>query len=244
MIRTTRVYSSLLSLVIAHLLAAGTALAQPVSRDLRIEVRDRDGNPVAGALIGFFLTNDSTRTDSSGNARLQVTADSMIDISVRKIGFELRRARFRVGRASGFTVRVQLGDATQQLAEVEVVEAPPAEPWRKGFEQRRKRGGGQFRDITSFASKMPNTIDEWFAGLPGVRTGGGAGNELNVPRCLRLGMWIDGQHVTAPGVDYRFALSTVPAQDIAALELHTSNTPAQFTGQTEDCSLLIWTRLR
>ena len=230
--------------IVLPFVAAGTSFAQAHPRDLRIEVRDKDGHAVADAQIGFFLTSDSTRTDSSGNARILVTADSIIDISVRKIGFELRRARFRVGAAPGFTVRVQLGDATQKLVEVEVREAAPAEMWRKGFEQRRKRGGGHFREITNFASRMPNTIDEWFAGLPGVRTGGGSGSEINVPRCRRLGLWIDGQHATAPGVDYRFALATVPAQDIAAFELYTSNTPAQFTGQTEDCSLLVWTRLR
>jgi hypothetical protein len=243
MFRTTRIALSLFVFTL-FLLPIAVARGQSAPRDLTIEVRDKDGHAVADAQIGFFLTNDSTRTDSSGNARITVIADSMIDIAVRKIGFEQRRARFKVGRAAGFTVRVQLGDAAQKLAEVEVHESAPSEPWRKGFDQRKKRGGGQFREITSFASQMPNTIDEWFAGLPGVRTGGGAGNELNIPRCRRLGLWIDGQHATGPGIDYRFALATIPAQDIAAFELYTSQTPAQFTGQTEDCSLLIWTRLR
>ena len=32
--------------------------------------------------------------------------------------------------------------------------------------------------------------------------------------------------------------------DIAAFELYTSSQPAQYTGQNEDCSLVIWTRLR
>ena len=242
--RAARTALSHLVGIVLPFVAAGTSFAQALPRDLKIEVRDREGHPVADAQIGFFLTNDSTRTDSSGNARIVVTADSIIDISIRKIGFEQRRARFRAGGAHGFTVRVQLGDAAQKLAEVEVLESAPAEMWRKGFDQRKKRGGGHFRDITNFASQMPNTIDDWFAGLPGVRTGGGAGNEINVPRCRRLGLWIDGQHATAPGVDYRFALATIPAQDIAAFELYTANTPAQFTGQTEDCSLLVWTRLR
>ena len=243
MLRTKRNRLSLFSLVML-LGPVSAAHGQSTPRDLTIEVRDMEGHAVADAQIGFFLTNDSTRTDSSGNARITVVADSIIDIAVRKIGFEQRRARFKVGRASGFTVRVQLGDAAQKLAEVEVRESAPAELWRTGFDQRKKRGGGLFRELTSFASQMPNTIDEWFAGLPGVRTGGGSGNELNIPRCRRLGLWVDGQHATGPGVDYRFGLATLPPQDIAAFELYTSNTPAQFTGQTEDCSLLIWTRMR
>ena len=244
MLRTRLVRAvSLLSFL--TLCAATSALhAQRLPRELRIEVRDKSGRPIPDVSVGFFLTGDSARTDSSGNVKVYVVADSVIDIALKKIGYEPRSARFKVGSAIAFTVRVPLGDVGQMLEEVEVREAY-TDPWRKGFEQRKRRGGGQFRDAASFVTGPPNTIANWFAGLPGVRTGGGGGgNDINVPRCRRLGVWIDGQHATLPGADARFALSTVPAQDIGAFELYTANTPAQYTGQGEDCSLLIWTRLR
>ncbi len=244
MFRATRArFASFVVLVLPFAAFRGVS-AQAVARDVRVEVVDRNGKPIADAQVSFFLTRDSIRTDSSGMARISIKADSVIDIAVRKIGLEQRQARFKVGRAPGFSVRVELGDATQKLAEVEIREDAPPEPWRKAFEQRKKRGGGQFRDLSNFASRMPNTIDDWFGGLPGVRTGGGAGNDINVPRCLRLGLWIDGQHVTSPSADYRFALATLPAQDIGAFELYMANTPAQYTGYREDCSLVIWTRMR
>jgi hypothetical protein len=240
--RPFRTCSALILLLSASL--ASHASAQKLPREIRIEVRDRNGNPVPDAQITFFLSRDSARTDSAGNAKVTVIADSVIEIAARKLGFEQRTARFRLSSAIGFTVRVPMGDATQKLDEVEVRENYE-DPWRKGFELRKHRGGGQFRDMTNFASGMPNTISEWFSGLPGVRTGGGAGGrDINIPRCRRLGVWIDGQHATLPGADARFAINTVPAQDIGAFELYTSSTPAQFTGQGEDCSLLIWTRLR
>jgi hypothetical protein len=220
------------------------AQAQATRRDLRIDVRDARGKPVPEAVITFFLTGDSTRTDSSGIASASVLADSAINITVRKIGFEERNARFVIGRAPAFNVRVALGEAGQRLAEVEVKDYYPGEPWRPAFEQRRKRGGGQFRDIAYFPGGVPFSMNDWFNGLPGIRTGGGTGAEINVPRCRNLGLWIDGQHATAPGSGYRGALRSVPPQDIAAIELYTSSTPAQYTGQNEDCSLLIWTRLR
>jgi hypothetical protein len=221
----------------------GTVHAQRLPRELRIEVRDRSGRPIPDVQVSFFLTRDSARTDSSGNTKVYVVADSVIDIALKKIGYEPRSARFRVGTAIAFTVRVPMGDEGQMLEEVEVREAY-TDPWRKEYERRKHRGGGQFRDASSFVTGIPNTISNWFAGLPGVRTGGGGGNDINVPRCRRLGVWIDGQHATLPGADYRFAMATVPAQDIGAFELYTANTPAQYTGQGEDCSLLIWTRLR
>lgn len=226
------------------LMAPIVAGAQGTPRELRIDVRSRDGRPIADALITFFLTSDSARTDSSGIARVMVLADTAINITVRKVGFEQRNARFAVNRAPAFTVKVALGEAGQRLSEVEVTDTYPGEPWRKLFEVRRKRGGGQFRDIAYFPGGVPFSMNDWFNGLPGVRTGGGSGADINIPRCRNLGVWIDGQHTTSPGNGFRSALQGMPPQDIAAFELYTSSTPAQYTGQNEDCSLLIWTRLR
>lgn len=230
-------------LVLLLLMVARTASAQGTPRDFRIEVRDRSGRPIPEAQITFFLTGDSARTDSAGVVNARVNADSAINITVRKIGYEPRNARFVIGRAPAFNVKVMLGEAGQRLAEVEVKDLYPGELWRAGYENRRKRGGGQFRDLSSFPG-APFSINDWFNGMPGVRTGGAPGDQINIPRCRNLGVWIDGQHVTSPSSGYRQAIQTLSPQDIAALELYAMNTPAQFTGQGEDCSLLFWTRAR
>ena len=235
-----RLPPALLSLALASVVQAQAS----TPRDLRIEVRDKAGRPVAEAQINFFLTGDSVFTDSSGIATKTVMADSAINLTIRKLGFEPRNARFNIGRAPAFNIRVALGEAGQRLPEVEVKDSYPGEPWRVAYEQRRRRGGGQFRDIKYFPGGVPFSINDWFNGLPGVRTGGGSGAEINIPRCRNLGVWIDNQHATSPGSGYRAALQSLPPQDIAAFELYTSNTPAQFTGQNEDCSLIVWTRLR
>lgn len=242
--RATRTRLSRLLTLCLSLIVPAIAAAQATPRDFRIDVRDKDGRPIADALITFFLTGDSARTDSSGIARATVNADTAINITVRKVGFEQRNARFIVGRAPAFGVRVALGEAGQRLAEVEVTDLYPGEPWRKLYEVRRKRGGGQFRDIAYFPGGVPFSMNDWFNGLPGVRTGGGPGSDINISRCRNTGVWIDGQHATSPGNGLRAALQGMPPQDIAAFELYTSSTPAQFTGQNEDCSLVIWTRLR
>jgi hypothetical protein len=223
---------------------ASVAVAQPRSRELRIEVRDKGGRPVPEAQIRFFLTGDSVITDSSGVAKVSVVADSSINITVRKVGFEARNARFTIGDAPAFNIRVALGEAGQKLPEVEVKDSYPGEPWRVAYEQRKRRGGGQFRDTRYFPGGQPFSMNDWFNGLPGVRTGGGTGADINIPRCRNTGVWIDNQHATSPGNGLRAALQSLPPQDIAAFELYTAQPPAQFTGQNEDCSLVIWTRLR
>lgn len=214
------------------------------SRLFRIDVRDKSGRPIPDAEVTFFLTGDSVRTDSSGIATISVVADTAVNITVRKLGFEPRNARFRIGAAPAFSVRVAMGESGQRLAEVEVKDSYPGEPWRQGFEQRKKRGGGQFRDISFFPGGAAFSLADWFNGMNGVRTAGGTSADVNFSRCRAPGVWIDGQHATSPGSGFRFALRTVTAQDIAALELYTASTPAQYTGQGEDCSLLIWTRGR
>ena len=239
--RMLRVASMLLATMLFPLSMRGQT---STPRELRIEVRDRSGRPIPDAAINFFLSGDSARTDSSGVATITVLVRNSINISIRKIGFEPRDARFAVGSAPAFSVRVAMGDAGQRLPEVEVRDSYPGQPWRTAYEQRKKRGGGQFRDISYFPGGVPFSMADWFNGLPGVRTGGGSGAEINVSRCRNLGVWIDGQHATSPGSGHRAAMQTLSPQDIAAFELHTSNTPAQYTGQTEDCSLLFWTRLR
>lgn len=234
------------SIVVAamSLVAVDSASAQARPRDMRVEVREKSGKPVPDATVFFFLTGDSTRTDSTGTAAIRVMADSAINITVRKIGFEERNARFVIGSAPAFNVRVALGEVGQRLPEVEIKDSYPGEPWRLGFIQRKKRGGGQFRDIDYFPGGVPFSLNDWFNGMNGVRTGGGSGADITFTRCRNIGMWMDGQHVTSPTSGYRAALQTIPPQDIAAIELYTSSTPAQFTGQGEDCSLLLWTRLR
>jgi len=241
---TDAVVTRFLPLLLLFAATTASQAQQPTPRDLRIEVRDKSGRPVPEAQIRFFLTGDSALTDSAGVARTSVLADGVLNITVRKLGFEPRNARFNIGEAPAFNIRVALGEAGQKLPKVEVKDSYPGEPWRAGYEQRRKRGGGQFRDNRYFPGGQPFSISDWFNGLPGVRTGGGAGAEINLPRCRNLGVWIDNQHATSPGSGFRQAIQSLPPQDIAAFELYTAQTPAQFTGQNEDCSLVIWTRLR
>jgi hypothetical protein len=67
-----------------------------------------------------------------------------------------------------------------------------------------------------------------------------------VNRCPRLGVWIDGMHVTHGGGSSSIALMQLTATDIAALELYRmAQQQSQYSDPNlEDCSLLVWTRTR
>lgn len=229
---------SLCLLSVSALLAA-----QPSPRAVRVEVRDRAGRMLSDARIEFLPKADSAITDSTGIALATIEAESTLTISVRKIGFEPRAARFPIGTAPAFVVRVTLGELGVRLPEVSVTAEYPGEPWRRGFEERRKRSSGSFRDRSYFAGRVPLTLDDWFNSMPGVVM---TSRGLRIMRCPRLGVWIDGMHVTGPGLPASLALLQLTATDIAALELfRMAQQQSQYSDPNlEDCSLLVWTRSR
>lgn len=225
------------------LLLTSTAAAQPKPREIRVEVRDRSGRMLSDARIDFPPSADSATTDSAGIARTTVDAESTLTISVRKIGYEPRAARFPIGTAPAFVVRVMLGQLGTRLPEVSVTAEYPGEPWRRAFEDRRRRTSGSFRDRSYFTGRQPMILEDWFAGIPGAQM---SSRGLRVNRCPRLGVWIDGMHVTAPGLSSGMALMQLTATDIAAVELYRmAQQQSQYSDPAlEDCSLLVWTRTR
>lgn len=231
-------------LATALLLAPVQTVAQPSPREVRVEVRDRGGRMLPGARIDFLPGADTALTDSIGVARIVIDADSTITISVRKLGFEPRAARFPIGKAPAFVVRVVLGDLGARLPEVTVVAEYPGEPWRRGYEERKRRASGSFRDRDFFTGpRQPMLLDDWFNGMPGTQM---TSRGLRINRCPRLGVWIDGMHVTRPGLPASLALMQLTATDIAAVEVYRmAQQQAQFSDPNlEDCSLVVWTRSR
>jgi hypothetical protein len=229
--------------LLTALTPAHSAEAQPSPRAVRVEVRDRAGRMLSDARIEFLPKADSAITDSLGIALATIDAESTMTISVRKIGFEPRAARFPIGTAPAFVVRVTLGELGMRLPEVSVTAEYPGEPWRRAFEERRRRSSGTFRDLAYFVGRTPLTIDDWFSSIPGVQM---TSRGLRITRCPRLGVWIDGMHVTGPGLSSNLALQQVTATDIAALELfRMAQQQSQYSDPNlEDCSLLVWTRSR
>lgn len=239
-----RVISTALLALVALALTASVVDAQATPRNVRVEVRDREGRVLPGARIEFLPRGDSAFTDSLGIATVTTEADSTMTISIRKIGFEPRAARFPIGDAPAFRVRVSLGPIGTRLPEVSVTAEYPGEPWRRGYEDRRRRSSGSFRDRSYFKGRQPPALlDDWFNGLPGVQM---TSRGLRVNRCPRLGVWIDGAHVTSPGLNSSLALMQLTATDIAAIELfRMAQQQAQFSDPNlEDCSLVVWTRSR
>jgi hypothetical protein len=230
--------------VVSACVAATTLSAQMTARDIRVEVRDRQGQAVEAAHVQFRDRADSANTDSLGIAELTVAADSLLEIVVSKDGFESRYARFRIGSAPVFIVKVTMGMQGTRLPTLTLTPEYPGEPWRLGFEERRRKSSGTFRDLRYFSGRqMPQTLDEWFQGIPGVEM---MSDGLHIRRCKTLGVWIDGLHATGPGMTTNAALSVLNASDIAALELYrTASQLEQMSDPNrEDCSLLVWNRIR
>lgn len=220
-----------------------TVSAQSAPREIRIEVRDRAGHPIPGARVDFPQTGDTATTDSSGKASAEVQADSSITIVISRDGFDSRALQFTIGRAPAFLVNAVLGATGQRVPTVKMVPEYPGEPWRVGYEERRRRSSGSFRDRSYFTGTQPQLLDDWFTGMPGVQAGS---QGLVINRCRRMGVWIDGMHATNPNVSAGFAMQQLAPNDIAAVEVYRlAQQQTQFSApDREDCTLVIWTRSR
>jgi hypothetical protein len=243
--RWARVVCTLVASTCAAALAtpSGAQSAEATPRELRIEVRDREGHAIPEARINLTVRGDSAITDSLGLATLEITTDTLLVISIRKIGYQPRAARLRIGTAPGFIVRVVLGSLGDQLPAMTVRADYREEPWREGFDTRRRNSSGSFRDRSYFNGRQIQMIDDWFGGMPGIQI---SSRSVRINRCARVGVWIDGMHLTGGGLSALLAFNQVSGNDIAAVEVYRiAQQQAQFSDPNrEDCSVLIWTRSR
>lgn len=236
-------FRALTTALVAGTLAVSALHAQGQPREVRVDVRDKSGRAVNGARIDFTPSGDSAFTDTTGVARTTITVDSILTVTIRKIGLEPRGARFSIGNAPAFVIRATLGEANVRLPEVTVTAEYPGEPWRAAYEDRRRRSSGSFRDRSYFNGRIPMTMEDWFNSMPGAQM---TSRGLRVNRCPRLGVWIDGMHVTSSGLSSSLALMQVTPTDIAAVEVYRmAQQQSQYSDPNrEDCSVLFWTRSR
>jgi hypothetical protein len=245
-------YSRSLLWVAALIAAPLTAQtpAPPSSRFIQFIVSsvERGHPPVAEANVLLPETGDSAVTDSNGVATLAAVAGAELRIRLRKIGYEAIDTVVPLpARVQSITIRAQMGVAGQVLPTITVIGSYPREPWREGFEQRRKQIGTAARDTSRFKGGVPGTLDQWFDNIPGVyyRSVGGS-DGLRMSRCRRPAVFVNGVSLTrGVGNTANDALRSIPASEVVALEVYMNQvpTPAQFQQPLADCAIVLWLRL-
>jgi hypothetical protein len=229
-------------------------------------LRDMDSAVVAGAHIAIPQVRREAVTDASGVFRIDGLSPGRYGVDIRAVGFAPRTDSVTLTAGQIMTSRFVMARLAQ-LDTVTVAESRPVSPVLRGFEERRRLGGGgRFVDETELRKHDARTLGTVIVmRIPGLRA-------VSTPRGVFLaslrsntgstGRAFDGG---APGTcwvtvyrdgsliyDGTMTGATPPdvgrlqAQDYAAVEFYqVASTPPEFRGTSTGCgTLLLWSRER
>ncbi len=209
------------------------------SSTVRGTVRDGSGVPQANTLITAPSADTLTRTDADGKYVLAGLPAGTQTLRARKLGYGPQTMQIDLRPGQVTVADVALPAATV-LAKVDVKGERGANVSRKGFEERKKVGGGYFltdRDIEN----RPDMVSV-LQGLPSLRI-----QRRNMSTSITIER---GPAVCVPSVylDGRISsvdeLTLVRPEEVFGVEAytHAAEIPPQFLGINQCGSLVIWTK--
>lgn len=237
------------AVVIAMAVAGTDARAQ--SRNLRGIVTDTAGRPLQNAEVRIMDLGRVTRTDSLGHFAIPQITSRTVDLSVRRIGYQVFFLRVSMLNGEGDSARIRMRQEPVLLAQVDISGVGEAShPFFQGFEQRRSNGVGTFiteKQLSSLNTSYPSDAFRRVPGIRLVRVGGRQGVRfMSAISSMRRGgecvptIFVDGQ--AAPGME----IDEIRAGDIHGIEIYrgVSTTPAQFAraGAVQCGAIVVWTR--
>ena len=235
---------ALVCAIVATLGTTGAAQAQRGS--IVGSVVDSAGKPLTGVTINVAVLRRQTVSDDSGGFVLADLPIGPLELSVRRLGYELQRVAVSIsGMVDSITVRMVSQAPT--LTEVSVT----AQRQRKNVEafyERVGRGTGTYVTRADILARRPLSTTDMFRTVPGIRVlrmRGIDGIRFNTSSSMRRDcapmIWLDGQR--APGME----LGEIPATDVEGIELYNgpSTTPMQFSHGPAGSAcgvVVVWTR--
>ena len=242
-----------ISVAFTAALALAAASAHAQQRTLRGIVTDSAGYPLPNVEVRIMDLGRMARSDVQGKFAIDRISDRIVDLTLRRLGYEVRFVRVSMINGEGDSVRVVMRAEPLKLSPVEVEAKEDDHPFFNEYQKRRERGIGTFitkKDIEKLNTSYPSDA---FRSLPGIRfvnVNGGMGvrfmSAIGMGGSARTGggcapmIWVDGQ--AAPGLE----IDDIRAGDIFGIEIYrgTSTTPPQFVkyGTAQCGTIVVWTR--
>lgn len=245
--------------VLIALLALASASADAQQRNLRGIITDSAGYPLPNVEIRIMELGRMSRSDVQGKFAIDRITDRIVDVTFRRLGYEIRMVRVSLINGEGDSLRVVMRAEPLKLPEVEIEEKEERHPFFSEYEKRRQRGIGTFitrQDIEKLNTSYPSDA---FRRLPGMRfvsigsgmgvrfmssigmTGGRSRSGPGGAECIPT-IWMDGQAALGMEID------EIRAQDIHGIEVYrgAATVPPQFAkGGLAQCgAIVVWTRRR
>jgi len=232
--------------------SAGNAVAKPRKGAARVlgRVVNRQGVPVANALVTLAGAEASTRTRANGEFTLDSLPAGTQAITVRHLGYAPKEVAVELSARAPARVNVEMGPYVPELAPVEVVSRMEQGLDRVGWTSR-KRGAsaGYFIGPEQIEARKAIQFTDLLTTTPGIRVQGSMGRMFltatrSVGRQGCVTIYVDGskwQQMEAGDLD-----SFVRPQDVAAIEVYPGggSMPAEFQTTGADCAaVVVWTKL-
>jgi hypothetical protein len=237
--------------LVLGLLVLAPASARAQRAALRGIVRDSAGSPIANAEVEIATRRMQARTTDDGRFFITRMYPGVVEVSIRRIGYEPAKARARLQDGSVSVVEVILVARPAQLDRVDISARERLRAGVDGFHQRRRQGLGTYVTREDIDTRNTMSVSAMLRTVPGIRfisvrgnssVQGVRFNNTSIRRgdCAPM-LWIDGQ--AAPGLE----VDDVNLPDIEGIELYNgpSTTPMQFSQQQKDntCgTIVIWSR--
>jgi hypothetical protein len=249
---TSSAFRTLIACAGSALFAVDAAHAQ--GRNLRGIVTDTAGYPLPNVEVRIMELGRIARTDVNGSFRMERITDRIVDVTARRLGYEMRFVRVAMINGEGDSLRIVMRAEPLKLGAVNIEEREENHPFFNEYERRRERGIGSFitrKDLEKLNTSHPSDAFRRLPGMRFVNVSGGMG--VRFMSALGLGgrgrggdcvptIWVDGQ--AAPGLE----IDEIRSQDIHGMEVYrgASTVPAQFVkGGLAQCgAIVVWTRRR
>ena len=213
-------------------------------------IRDRDGNPAAGARVTVLGTSSVAVTGDRGNFSLDSLPAGTQTLEIRKLGLGAVYKTVELSALAPATIDVSLADAATLLAPLTSVERRETDLEKVGFAQRQRMGSGYFYEGERL-NKNGTSFSETLGIVPSlrvVRVG-----DLNYRYEVRdrrdpqgcVNFIVDGNRwkSASPGDIDQF----VTPKEVEAIEVYNAATvPPEFASATSGkcATIVIWTQAR
>lgn len=239
--------------VVIAVLAMASTSVQAQQRTLRGIVTDSAGYPLPNVEVRIMEIGRTARSDPQGKFAIDRITTRIVDVTFRRLGYQVRMVRVALINGEGDSLRVALQAEPLRLNTVEIEAQEDAHPFFSEYEKRKQRGIGTFitqKDIEKLNTTYPSDAFRRLPGMRFVQVNGGMGvrfmSSIGMGGSARNGgscqptIWVDGQAV--PGME----VDELRAQDLHGIEIYrgASTTPVQFAkGGTAQCgTIVVWTK--
>src|SRR5689334_8254683 len=147
------------SFALIAVLALAGARADAQQRTLRGIVTDSARYPLPNVEVRIMEIGRLARTDVQGRFAMERITDRIVDLTLRRLGYEVRSVRVSMINGEGDSLRVVMQAEPLRLNAVEVEAKEESHPFFNEYEKRRRRGIGTFitqKDIEKLNTSYPS----------------------------------------------------------------------------------------